>query len=237
MGAYPSGMVARALLATLLATSVSLAAMGCVVSPQPSPPGPTLEASLVSPGLTPEAAFEGVIVRGAPGTVDPPEGVVVVTNLDASDPPSIAPVAADGSFEIAVPGTVADVLRLQVDVGPARSEPIDLRIDGTVFVEAVPALDDCLVIDPTRWVELDGIGDARSLVLENGCDVPVRFAAPRLRRGLAGFGVTPTAAFELAPGQTTTLSVRAAGADVEREDVLLLEADLTRRAITLTLPD
>lgn len=220
----------------LLAAAV-LASSGCAVSPQPSPPGGSLEVALISPGLTPEAAFDGVVFRGAPGAVSPAGGVVLITNLDTSDAPSVAPVNDDGSFEIAVPGSLSDVFRLQLKDGQRRSEPVDLRVDGASFAIALPTLDDCLFIDPAAWVALDGAGDARSLVLENSCAEPVSFLAPRLRRGLAGFGTTPTASFVLEPGASTTLTVRANGPASEAEDVLLLEADLTTRAITLTLPD
>jgi hypothetical protein len=226
----------RSLLALVVAGFV-LASSGCAVSPQPSPPGSSLEVALVTPGLTPEAAFEGVVFRGAPGAVTPAVGVVVITNLDTSDAPSLAPVSADGSFEVAVSGSLSDVYRLQVKAGSQRSEPRDLRVDGTSFALAVPALDDCFFIDPTTWLALDGAGDARSLVLENACAEPVGFLAPRLRRGLAGFGLTPTSSFVLAPGASTTITIRSNGPGSESEDVLLLEADLTTRAITLTLPD
>jgi hypothetical protein len=226
----------RRLLALLLAGSV-LAGSGCAVSPQPSPPGASLEVALVSPGVTPEAAFEGVVFRGAPGAVSPARGVVVVTNLATADAPSVAPVSPDGSFEIAVPGSLSDVFRLQPRDGATRGEPVDLRVDGASFAIAVPSLDDCFFIEPATWIALDGPGDARSLVLENACAEPVSFLAPRLRRGLAGFGATPTSSFALAPGASATITVRSNGPGSESEDVLLLEADLTSRAITLTLPD
>lgn len=221
----------------MLAAASALALSGCAVSPQPSPPGGSLELSLVSPGLTPEAAFDGVVFRGAPGAVTPAGGVVLITNLDTADAPSVAPVNEDGSFEIAVPGSLADVFRVQLKDGDRRSEPLDLRVDGESFAIAVPTLDDCLFIDPASWIALDGAGDAQSLVLENNCAEPVSFLAPRLRRGLAGFGTTPTSSFVLEPGATSTLTVRSNGPSSESEDVLLLEADLTTRAITLTLPD
>lgn len=226
----------RRLLALLLAGTV-LAAGGCAVSPQPSPPGSNLEVALVAPGLTPEAAFEGVVFRGAPGAVSPARGVVLVTNLDTADAPSVAPVSSDGSFELAVSGSLSDLFRVQLRDGAERSEPVDLRVDGASFAIAAPALDDCFFIDPATWIALDGAGDARSLVLENACAQPVSFLAPRLRRGLAGFGATPTSSFVIAPGASTTITVRSNGPASESEDVLLLEADLTTRAITLTLPD
>lgn len=211
-----------------------------MVSPQPSPPvdSPELDGGLVSIGLTPESLLESVTIIGAPGTVDPAEGVVVVTNLDRDDAPSIAPVETDGSFEIVVNGTVSDVLRLQVKTDAARSEPVDLLLDGSVAgVTAAPVDFACLTIEPALWLALDGEGDSRSVVLTNECADALTIAAPRLRRGLAGLTFSPTASFQLGAGEATTVTVRAAAATQEDEDVIFFEIvapTAGRRAVTIT---
>lgn len=229
----------NALLRSLLPV-VTVAIAGCVVSPQPSPPvdAPELDGGLVSVGLTPESLLESVTVTGAPGTVDPAEGTVIVTNLDRDDAPSLAPVRPDGSFEIVVGGAVTEVLRLQVRAQDARSAPVDLLLDGSVSGLAPAPVDlACLTIEPDLWMALDGQGDARSLVVTNDCTDAVTIAAPRLRRGLAGFTFAPTAPFELAVGETTTVTVRSTASTQEDEDVLFFEIvapTAGRRAITIT---
>jgi hypothetical protein len=224
--------------ALLPAAAIALA--GCVVSPQPSPPvdSPELDGGLVSVGVSPESLLESVTIMGAPGSVDPAEGVVMVTNLDRDDAPSIAPVRDDGSFEIVVNGTVSEVLRLQVKTPSARSEPVDLLLDASIAgVASAPVDFACLTTDPALWLALDGEGDARSIVLTNGCGEALTIAAPRLRRGLAGLTFSPTAPFSLGAGESTTVTVRAATATEEDEDVMFFEIvapTAGRRAITIT---
>jgi hypothetical protein len=213
----------------------------CGVSPQPSPPisdPPELDGGLVSIGVSPEGVTDSVSIYGGPGTVDPPEGVVVITNLETDDAPSIAPVQPDGSFEILLNGATSDILRLQVDADAGRSEPVDLRITGVdTGVEPAPIDFDCLVLEPALWLPLDGEGDVRSIVLENGCADAITIAAPRLRRGQAGFTFSPTAPLDLAAGASVTITVRAAAAQAEDEDVLFFEIvspTAGRRAVTVT---
>jgi hypothetical protein len=217
-----------------------VAAAGCVVSPQPSPPDFTLEGDHI--GLLPGADLVGTLVdfSAGPGAVRPAAGVVVVTNLDTHDAPSFAQVQPDGSFEIGVPGLSGQSFRFQAKNGSVRSEPFDVVVASSG--EGVTALDasaSCLAIDPALWAALDGAGDARSLVIRNTCTGTIALAAPHLRRGLAGFSFSPTAPFTLAAGATTTVTVHAAdGAEVE--DVLYLDVtgpSLEHRAVTLTVPD
>jgi len=218
-------------------------AAGCVVSPQPSPPldEPSIDDdgfSVIETGA--EDANMFVSFSAAPGTVDPPEGDVIVTNLDNDDAPSVASVNDDGSFTIALAGLPTDVIRFQVKQ-TLRSQPIDLAIDATAqgitVVEDSPS---CFVIEPARYVPLDGAGDARSVVLRNECEDSVRIDAPRLRRGQASFTFSPTDSFTIEPGEVTFITIRVEGSDGEVEDVLFLdviEPEVTRRAITLTVPD
>lgn len=215
-------------------------AAGCGVSPQPSPPDAILDGDRI--GLTPGVELVASVTGFAaePGTVSPPRGKVLITNLDGSDAPSTTDVQPDGSFTIAVPGVAGQTYRFQVKDGDTRSQPYDLVVSssGTTAtnVELAPT---CLVAKPARWAKLDGPGDALSIVLHNQCDTPVAIATPRLRRGLAGFSFSPTKPLDVAPGELATLTVHAGGAG-ETEDVLLLDVTApaaSRRAITLTIPD
>jgi hypothetical protein len=216
---------------------------GCVVSPQPSPPmePPTLDGGLI--GLRSSEALldtDFVGFEGGPGAVDPPEGVVIVTNLDAGDAPSIASVAKDGSFAIAVPGHPGQRFRFQAKRESARSEPFDTVVSSSgQVVDDLAAAVACLAVKPARWVALDDRTDARSIVLRNTCSGAVAIDAPRLRRGLAGFSFSPTSPIGLAAGEVATLTVHG-GEGAELEDVLILDVAAPSaeiRAITLTVPD
>jgi hypothetical protein len=226
----------------LLALSVAITS--CVVSPQPSPPDPDPEIfgdGIAVNGAGTEDIADHLVFEAAAGTVVPAEGVVIATNLDTVDSPSTVAVRPDGSFSIALPGVAGDVVRFQVDQDGARSEPVDILVDATGqvadVVEDEPA---CLVLEPTRFVPLDGAGDERTIVVSNECVDTVRFDAPRLRRGLGPFTFSPTGTFEVAPGESGFITVRAVGEADENEDVLFLEVlepVPTRRAITLTVPE
>lgn len=225
-------------LAVALATLVA----GCVVSPQPSPPGsdPSIDGDGIGSVELAEALDQSNLLsfEAAPGTVDPAEGVVIVTNLDNTDAPSVAAVEADGSFTIALPGFPGDTVRFQVKSGAKRSQPFDVVVgaDRVTLTEPAP-LPSCLTIDPARWVALDGEGDARNVLVANDCSFSVQIGAPSLRRGKAGFSFSPTQPVPLNPGQTAFFTVRAEAVTGEPEDVLFLDLvgpDVPRQALTLT---
>jgi hypothetical protein len=213
---------------------------GCVVSPQPSPPDIVFDGDLLglNPGVELVAAVSGF--QAAPGTVSPPKGVVVVTNLDDASAPSVAEVQPDGSFAIAVPGFPGQRYRFQAKDGDARSLPFDVRLSsGGDAAARIPPEVDCLVLTPGSWLSLDGPGDVRSIVLTNQCDGAVSIAPPRLRRGLGGFSLTRRSAIQLAPGDVALITVLASTGS-EPEDLLLLDVVApvaASRAITLTVPD
>lgn len=229
--------------AALLALGL-FAFVGCVVSPQPSPPidEPSFDADGL--GITETATEDSLTMISfvaAPGTVDPAEGVVVVTNLETSDAPSIATVSDDGSFSIALNGLPTDVVRFQVKQGNVRSQPVDIAIDATAqgfdVIDGAPA---CLVVDPAKFVALSGQDDARSIILRNQCDSVVRIQPPRLRRGQGAFTFAPTGQLSIDPGAVSFVTVRVEGSAGETEDVLFLdviEPEVSRRAITLAVPD
>ena len=100
-----------------------LGGLGCVGSPQPSPPNLSPEG--VSRRSNAADIMDGILVLADPMTVSPAEGVVVVTNLDRLGAPVSEPVQPDGSFEIGVRGMPTDEYRLQIRSGAARSAPFD----------------------------------------------------------------------------------------------------------------
>lgn len=226
-------------LALLLGFLAAVAA-GCVVSPQPSPPDLVLDDDRI--GLHPGMGLVSKVIdfEGAPGTVHPAEGIVVITNLDTTEAPSFAKVQPDGSFTIAVPGVAGQTFRFQAKNGSVRSQPADFVVNtGGEAIDTAVEGPACLAFDPARWIALDGVSDARSIVIRNQCSGAVSLGAPHLRRGLAGFSFTPTTPVTIAAGSVATLTVKAA-AGAETEDVLLLDVTapaLSHRAITLTVPD
>ncbi len=215
---------------------------GCGISPVPSPPedAPTLDENGLSLLGVESLDQIGIIsFVAAPGTVDPAEGKVVITNLSESDAPSTVPVAADGSFAVAVSALPSQVLRFQVVAG-TRSEPLDLRVDntGTALTVVEPVVD-CFELTPARWLSLDGSDDSTSIVLRNLCDVPVELGAPTLRRGQAALSFSPTSALSLPPSGVAFITVSANGVAAEFEDVLLIDVlspEVERRAITVSIP-
>jgi hypothetical protein len=215
-------------------------ALGCVVSPQPSPPEAVLSGSLI--GLAPAESLVAKVVafEGKAGAVKPARGLVLVTNLDSADAPSQTDVQPDGSFLLGVPGVVGQRFRFQVKDGDTRSEPFDVQLDATgTSADALTAAAVCFTVTPSRWAALDVAGAERALTLHNGCAAQVTLAVPRLRRGLAGFTVFPASAFAIAAGDDASLTVRA-GDGAEVEDVLYLDVTgplATQRAVTLTVPD
>jgi len=233
-------MRSRLLCSLFLGALVALGS-GCLVSPQPSPPfEPDLAGERI--GLTEAVELAGDLIGfGAPpGTVTPGGGDVIVTNLDDSLTPSVAHVAADGSFAIAVPGHPGQRFRFQARNDGQRSEPYDLMVDANAIVATdLAAASPCLSIDPAGWVDFDVVGVGHSLVITNGCGAPVTIDPPRLRRGRAGFTFSPTNAISLQDGEVATITIIAKSA-AETEDVLYLEVTAPApelRAVTLTLPD
>lgn len=226
----------------LSAAACLLALAGCSISPVPSPPAeqPDLDADgLGVLGVESIDMFGFVSFDAQPGTVDPAEGTVVVTNLSNADAPSVVAVRSDGSFSIGLAALPLDVVRFQV-VADTRSEPVDLTINATATGATIaePVLE-CLVFEPGAWVGLELEDDARSITVRNDCDEDVELDAPLLRRGQAGFSFTPTAATTIAAGEVGFITVRSNGSAPEVEDVLFVDVlapAVERRAITLSVP-
>jgi hypothetical protein len=210
----------------------------CVASPQPSPPN--LAPQAVSATASNADIVDGVRMAGAPGAVDPAEGVIVGTNLDdASRAPVAEPVRADGSFDIVVPGSLTGELRLQARNGSARSEAFDFVLDATLTrLDPAPRPLSCMSVH----YELD-LGDVRvgdsaedRVLVENGCTEDIELLAPRLRESDGPFEVTGEATVVPA-GASIEITVRAAPLEPGAlEGTLFVEAALPmrdRRAVTL----
>ncbi|WP_437680856.1 hypothetical protein [Sorangium sp. So ce131] len=212
---------------------------GCVVSPQPSPPVIVLDGDLIASSPDPMILRTTTTVVGGAGAVDPPEGVIVATNLDTTAPPVVAEVNADGSFQVEVEATTTQVVRLQAKQEGYRSQPVDVLLAEDPASGTTPPELTCLGLEPGAWVSLD-LGAAADVVVRNTCAEEVAFDAPRLRRGSSPFTVSVTAPFVVPAGGSTVITVRADGDGEEREDVLLLGFTapvIGRRALTLTIPD
>lgn len=193
----------------------------CSITETGNPPAvPTLDEGSVDG----TSLFGGSVdVRGAPGAVDPPAGVVRATNLENANPTVDWPVEADGSFAGRLSAEVGDVVRLQVVGDEARGEPLDL--DASTF-EPVPSALPCL--DVTRDLPIAGEGDVR---IENGCEDAAEIEVVRLRVGAAySFDA---GAFTVEPGASHVIHV---STTTGGEDVLLLETSaplVARFAVTL----
>lgn len=226
-----------------LLLALASAAVGCVISPQPSPPEPSLDGDgIMFDGFASELDSNLIKIDAAPGTVDPARGVVRITNLATSALPNDVPVASDGSFSIAIDAQDGATLRFQVKDGDVRSQPIDFvanvaesRLEDVDF----PLLD-CITIAQGRWIDFQEVGGQSLVVISNECADAVSFDAPRLRRGTSPFSVMPSAAFTVESGESVSLAVSVFTGGSEREDVLLLKPALPAEglfAVTLTLPD
>ena len=213
--------------------------MGCVGSPQPSPPN--LETPGISRRSNPADIMDGILVVADPGTVRPAEGVVVLTNLDRREPSVSEPVLADGSFEISVRGMPDDEYRLQVRSGAARSTPFDfVGAVGTPVLSPAPRpLADCFSLEP--GVELDfgevAVGERTedTVVLRNDCGEPLRLTTSFLDPGAPFDLSTDSLTLEPASSGELTVAVRPIASGV-LEAVVFIEAGAPtpdRRPLTL----
>ncbi len=185
---------------TLVRTLFALALMGCVVSPQPEPPGATTM-SLDDSGL-----------RGAPGTVPGGEGIVVATALFGEMPPSVAVVNPDGSFgpvPLEAPAGQTRT-RVEVRVGEGRSPVVDVDFELGLPVPVEQPLD-CVVLEP----ELDlgevpiGVRTRAEVVVANNCldAIEVNADFTFLRFGARGFVTDLALPQAVPPGSEARLLV------------------------------
>ena len=133
-------------------------------------------------------------ITGRPGAVAPADGVVLLAvNLDDASSEIEGPVAADGSFTLALPGELAHGYRLQAR-NEERSDPVDVTgtADGApVAVLPVPS-GECLTSFPPLELEFGDVPagapiNVGSVTFANGCAGAVTLAAATLRKGLPAF--------------------------------------------------
>jgi hypothetical protein len=189
----------------LCATLAVVLGCGCTATPLPEPPAATVDFSRIhSPEISPTTTSIGLV--GDPGA-GPPGKTLRVTNLDTQDPPVDVVIAADGSFEISLPGEALDELRFHTRAGRERDLPADF-VPGVGPVPD-PARVDCLLLLPLLqqdfgFVASAGTAAVHTVTLRNECAVSVSVTAARLRRASAAFAIgagAPSLPLELAPGQ------------------------------------
>jgi hypothetical protein len=204
-------------------------AVACVVTDTGNPPAvPEIDPTTVDATFL--AAGVATIFAG-PGAIEPPVGVVRMTNLDGGQEPVDAPVQADGSFSEALLVEVGDVIRFQVVVD-TRSRPIDLS--SADWTELAPPLAECFTLSHT-FVDLV---TARSGELEvrNECAEPVTVAvSSRITEGNAVVA-TLDGDSTLAPGASFQVVLAVADLEEPIEEIVFITAtaaESDRRAVTV----
>jgi hypothetical protein len=206
--------------------------VGCGVNPLPEPPGaPELVGDVSGDGCS---VCDGPLrIVGGPGSVENADHVWAVA-LDGAEPPVIADVADDGSFEIFVPAQVGEEIRLQARRGSERSEPIDLVARETGVLPSAPRpFADCFALDAELGLDGAAVGASTSRVvtLRNGCAEALTVETIALRAPTPDFTVqAPATPLVLAPNDTVDVPVTfAPSAAGLREEVLLFEVSLPQR--------
>ena len=225
-------------LLALVGTSFCL--LACAVTDTGNPPvdpmkpvmRPTIDATKIS-----SAAFAGPMslqLMGLPGSIDPPEGVVRVVNLDAQDDPTEGDVERDGSFALFVDANFDDELRIQVRADTS-SRPLDLL--GPEY-RPTPQVLPCFVVD--RELDAGAIMDSKTLELRvrNECSHALSISSPTFRRMPSDWQVVfdIRSEFVLPEGEERrlTLQMQAGGSDFEEVFFLTVQSPMEdRRAITL----
>lgn len=149
-----------------------------VIGPQPQPvPGALL--SVRADHLTLVAEGAQLVLRGRAAAIAPMGGAATgtVRVFDVSTPGVIvtAAIAADGSFEARVPAAESDLLRVEAEVGPQISFPVDLRRRaGALQVLASPR--PCLELDAVEGLRFDDASrDAVVVALHARCALSPKF--------------------------------------------------------------
>ncbi len=176
------------LLPALLAACESPGPGPTVGTPQPDPPDfIDLDGVSLDPGADNGGSFT---LRGAPMTVRPPRGgprnavaTIYVVDLDGEGDVLSGPVAADGSFEIALEAPAGHVLRVWFEQ-EVRDRPADFLVEAGGIRELLHPLGDC-VDQPARFVEVDDVVDpatpSLALALTSSCQDAVEIASATLR--------------------------------------------------------
>jgi hypothetical protein len=166
-----------------------------------------------------------------------PGATVRVTNLETTDEPATATVAADGSFTVEVPATDGDELRIDAVSRDGRSEPIDVILGEQLTPSPRHT---CVTLSPADTLEFSE-STAETLVVRNRCDSELSLEAPRSRLSLPYFTLETELPMTLAESETGALDFAYSDDDAaEREDVFFVDIDVggevIRYPVTLYAP-
>jgi hypothetical protein len=134
---------------------------------------PVIDSSAIALVVT----SESVHVRGEPGAVMPPQGVVEVTVL-STDEVETGPVESDGSFDVEVNASVNDAFAVRVLWDGERSEPVYVIRGGAAIGEGDGGMLSCDQRQSLAHTFLDDAAqDAdRSCEVDADCDFYVSAA-------------------------------------------------------------
>ena len=187
---------------------------GCTVSPQPTPPPEIDVAALAlseTPGRITLDGAAGAIVRGDD---------IGLLNASPFSAFERAPVASDGSFSVAIDGTVDDPFRLHAFAGTARSAPLDFIVVAGGVV-AAPQID-CVVL--SGGAQIDTTAGDVVVTLTNNCADAVQIDSAELALELTDWTLTPTIAMPTIadPASTTAFTVAFAPTSAGLQEQFLL---------------
>jgi hypothetical protein len=228
---------ARRGLALCVASVLVVAAAGCGAT-ETGNPSLRIDPRTLS-GSVPEddpsaPTVPTTILRGGPGTIDPPVGELWIWPLETAADPTRAPIATDGSFDVIVEARARTTLRVQARDGAARSEVLDARVIPEVGLVTLTPATPCLRIEPGPEGQLPDVGESTSLRVVNECSVTVLRAAARLRAPSAGLVAIDDAARELAPGESAEVRVRSEAEAAENIALFEITAPVAElRAVSL----
>ncbi len=142
----------------LLLLSALLGPAGCGATPVPQPPGTDYALDVTKVTVEIGGSFVTAVV-GAPGAVQPGSFELRITPVSTGDPPLVIgsnQVAADGSFDIAVQGTLVDLYYFEaveptgdVYFGVIQGDPPELADPGPdTDGDGSPDAIDCAPQDP-----------------------------------------------------------------------------------------
>lgn len=153
----------------LLATAVWC---GCIGSPQPEPHPGTFPLSLGRVSFERDAGH--IVLRGAPGAVTQPAMQLWGIGLVTRQRSAFSPLARDGSFTLAVPGTANEQFRVHLEIAAGNAIE-DLALD--VGAMRPIRVDGCGSGSSPHWIDVGdrAIGSATTfnVVLANQCTAPV----------------------------------------------------------------
>lgn len=218
---------------------VAMALVGCGVDPIPEPPAtPKLVGDVVTEPCT---ACDGQTrIHAGPGSALDAD-TIWVADLDRPSPFAVAPVAADGSFEVFIGAIEGDELRLQARRADLRSVPVDLTMPASGVLEpAERPLADCftlaleLALDDTQVAQ----SSATTVRVEHDCAAPLTVDSIALRAPSVDLSVSaPGTPIVLAPGDFLDVAVDFHPTTTGlREEVLIVDVSspaVDRRAVTL----